>query len=78
MNRMFYLSIVYDADGYDRLDLTKRNKLQDLDEIMSEFNNKDEVSAITGLGTASTATVLNNNTSITVTNININPINKPP
>ena len=30
------------------------------------FNNKDEVNAITGLGTASTATVLNNSTSITV------------
>lgn len=43
MNRMFYLSIVYDADGYDRLDLTKRARLQDLDDLMSEFNNKEEV-----------------------------------
>ena len=43
MDRMFYLSIVYDMYGYNRLDLTKRKRLQDLDEILSEFNNKQEV-----------------------------------
>lgn len=43
MDRMFYLSIVYDANGYDRFDLTKRKRLQDLDEIVSNFRNKEEV-----------------------------------
>ena len=43
MNRMFYLSIVYDTYGYDRLDLAKRERLQELDEIVSNFRNKDEV-----------------------------------
>ena len=43
MARKFYLSLVYDADGYDRYDITSKSRLQDIDLLMSNFNNRDEV-----------------------------------
>ena len=43
MPRKFYLSIVYDANGYDRLDLTSKDTLKELDELISEFSNRNDV-----------------------------------
>ena len=43
MNRMFYLSIVYDINGYNRLDLEKRARLQELDELIAQYKNNDEI-----------------------------------
>ncbi len=43
MKRMFYLSYVYDINGYDRLNLENNPSLKELDEIVSEFNNANEV-----------------------------------
>ena len=43
MARRFYLSIVYDANGYDRFDILSNNSLKELDLIVSNFNNRDEI-----------------------------------
>ena len=43
MARRFYLSLVYDINGYDRLDLTSKKSLKELDEIVSNFNDRNEV-----------------------------------
>ena len=43
MARMFYLSLVYDANGYRRYDMLKRESLKELDSIISQFKNREEV-----------------------------------
>ena len=43
MDRMFYLSIVYDANGYDRFDLVKKERLQDIDDIIADFPNRSDI-----------------------------------
>ena len=43
MARRFYLSIVYDANGYDRFDILSNNSLKELDLVVSNFNNRDEI-----------------------------------
>ena len=43
MNRMFYLSLVFDINGYDRLDLVKNPSLKKLDEIVSNYHDANEV-----------------------------------
>ena len=45
MARRFYLSIVYDVNGYDRQDLTSRDSLKELDEIVSNYRDRNEVIA---------------------------------
>ncbi len=41
--RRFYLSIVYDANGYDRLDLENKDSLMELDNLISKYKNRNEV-----------------------------------
>ena len=43
MARKFYLSLVYDADGYNRFDLASKSRLQEMDLLMSNFKNREEV-----------------------------------
>lgn len=43
MTRKFYLSMVYDAYGYDRIDLVSSDSLKKLDQIISQFSNRNEV-----------------------------------
>ena len=43
MARMFYLSLVYDASGYRRYDMLKYESLKELDDIISQFKDREEV-----------------------------------
>ena len=43
MEKMFYLSLVYDINGYDRLDLITNPSLKEIDDIISEFSSATEV-----------------------------------
>ena len=45
MARKFYLSFVNDLNGYDRYDMVSKDSLQELDEIVSNFKNRNEVIA---------------------------------
>ena len=43
MARMFYLSIVYDANGYDRYDIISKKTLRELDKIIANYSNRNEI-----------------------------------
>ena len=43
MARKFYLSIVYDANGYNRFDILNNDSLKELDNIISKFKNRKEI-----------------------------------
>lgn len=43
MAKRFYLSFVYDVNGYDRYDMVSSDSLEKLDEVVSDFNNRNEV-----------------------------------
>lgn len=43
MAKMFYLSFVYDLNGYDRYDMLSSNSLKDLDDVIAKYKNRDEI-----------------------------------
>lgn len=43
MARKFYLSFVYDLNGYDRFDILSSNSLKEIDNILANFKNRNEV-----------------------------------